>query len=119
VGATGAFHPKAIRTSMGSLFRMKVLEYATLEPLVQALRAAGIRTLGAVSRNGTPLPELGARTGPLAVVFGSEAFGLSAEECRQLDELVTIPMRTGVDSFSVNAAAAMFLYELQRLEGPG
>ncbi|MAB80930.1 MAG: hypothetical protein CMJ89_16410 [Planctomycetes bacterium] len=113
-GATGAFHPKAIRTSMGSLLRIPVLEYETLKTLVEELGEAEIRTVGAVTRGGTPLSRLGGRDRPMAVVFGSEAFGLSAEECPLLDELVTIPMAEGVDSFSVNAAAAMFLYELQR-----
>jgi tRNA G18 (ribose-2'-O)-methylase SpoU len=46
--------------------------------------------------------------------MGSEYFGLPDELLNQLDELVTIPMISGIDSFSVNAAAAIVLYELQR-----
>jgi len=112
VGSTDAFHPRAIRTSMGSIFRVPVLARPDLPSLVPELRAAGVRTVGAVTRGGVPLPRLGSREVPTVIVLGSEAFGLSQEESELLDERVTIPMAEGVDSFSVNAAAAVLLYEL-------
>jgi TrmH family RNA methyltransferase len=66
------------------------------------------------------LPELGERGRPTAIVLGSEAAGLSSTEAALLDERVTIPMASGVDSLSVNAAAAVLLYELGRaLHFPG
>jgi tRNA G18 (ribose-2'-O)-methylase SpoU len=46
--------------------------------------------------------------------MGSEYWGLPDELLAQLDQRVTIPMTDGIDSFSVNAAAAIVLYELQR-----
>ncbi len=122
VGATGAFHPKAIRTSMGSLFRLPIIEYtarsqppgeSALEELASELHALGVRTLAAVTSGGTSLPDLTRRENPLALVFGSEAFGLEAHEVELFDERVSIPMSAGVDSFSVSAAAAMFLHELR------
>ena len=112
-GSTDVFHPKGVRTSMGSVFRMPVLEWPDLASLAEQLRAHGVRSLGAVTDNGTPLPDLEHRDRPLAIVLGSEAFGLDEAERRLLDELVTIPMAEDVDSFSVNAAAAVLLYELR------
>jgi len=120
VGATDAFHPRAIRTSMGSLFRVPILAWPDVPALVAELRAAGVRTVGAVTSGGVPLPELGERGRPTAIVLGSEATGLSSTEAALLDERVTIPMASGVDSLSVNAAAAVLLYELGRaLHFPG
>jgi len=119
VGATSAFHPRAVRTSMGSLFRLPVLEYAdasattdALSSLSAELRNRRVRSLAAVTTGGTPLPQLGERDEPLALVFGSEAFGLDAAQEALFDERITIPMAPGVDSFSVSVAAAMVLYEL-------
>jgi TrmH family RNA methyltransferase len=112
VGSTDAFHPRAIRTSMGSIFRVPILARPDVPMLVAELRAAGVRTVGAVTRDGVPLPRLEDRAAPTAIFLGSEAFGLSPEQSDLLDERVTIPMAAGVDSFSVNAAAAVLLYEL-------
>ena len=47
-------------------------------------------------------------------LMGNEAQGLPPEVAAAVDVCVTIPMAPGVDSFSVNAAAAIVLYELQR-----
>ena len=54
------------------------------------------------------------RDGPLAVRMGNEAQGLPPEVAAAVDVCVTIPRAPGVDSYSVNAAAAIVLYELQR-----
>jgi tRNA G18 (ribose-2'-O)-methylase SpoU len=50
----------------------------------------------------------------LAVVLGSEAFGLPEELGAACDRRLCIPMPDGVDSFSVNAAAAVLAYTLMQ-----
>lgn len=60
------------------------------------------------------LPDFERGVGGTAVFMGSEYFGLPDELISQLDARVTIPMLPGIDSFSVNAAAAIVLYELRR-----
>ena len=112
VGATEPYHPKAVRTSMGSLFRMPILTFPDADELLAALEDAEVWSVGAVSRGGQHPRDLappGART---AVFVGSEAFGLAPELSEALDARTTIPMRAEVDSFSVNAAASILLYEL-------
>jgi TrmH family RNA methyltransferase len=112
-GVSDPFHPKAVRTSMGAIFKLPVLRYAATTELLVVLRAHGIRTLGAVSSGGVPLPELPPSTAATALLVGSEAFGLPAEVALSLDGRVTVPMSDAVDSFSVNAAAAILLYVLR------
>ena len=114
VGITDPFHPKAVRTSMGNLFRGPTLRFATAAPLLAELRTLGVRTLGAVAHGGVPLHEAPLDARAVAVFMGSEAFGLPEEVTRAMDALVTIPMAAAVSSLSVNAAAAVFLYELRR-----
>ncbi|TDJ72659.1 MAG: RNA methyltransferase [Planctomycetota bacterium] len=114
VGITDPFHPKAVRTSMGNLFKGPTLRFATAAPLLAELRTLGVRTLGAVARGGVPLHEAPVDARAVAVFMGSEAFGLPEEVTRAMDALVTIPMAAEVSSLSVNAAAAVFLYELRR-----
>jgi len=114
VGITDAFHPRAVRTSMGSLFKLPALHHATLGSLLRAVDGVGLRKLGAVSREGTPLPEVDPGDGGVAVLVGGEAFGLDRPAREAMDQLVCVPMTPAVDSLSVNAAAAVILYELGR-----
>ena len=113
VGTVDPFHPKAVRTSTGSVFRLPVLHRPDLATALAELQVARVRTIGSVTAGGTPLPELDLDDGPLLMLLGSEAFGFSTTDRSALDGLVTIPMPKGVDSLSINAAAAVLLYGVQ------
>jgi RNA methyltransferase, TrmH family len=112
VGVADPFHPKAVRTSMGSIFRLPILGFATAEPLLEELKELRVTTVGAVSRGGTPAAHLPRQEGAQALILGSEAFGIADDLLPELDHLITIPMVSEIDSLSVNAAAAILLYEL-------
>lgn len=115
-GISDPFHPKAVRTSMGSLFRLDVAHRPSAAALVDELAGLGVRTVAAVSRGGTHFDALAARPRAagegLALFVGSEAFGLPAELLARMDERVSIPMASSVDSYSVNAAAAILCQAL-------
>jgi TrmH family RNA methyltransferase len=113
VGGSDPFHPRAVRTSMGSIFKLPVAS-PTLPDLLAALKTTSIQTVGTVAEGGILLPQLEVSAGGTAVFMGSEYWGLPGELLAQLDECITVPMMPGIDSFSVNAAAAIVLYELQR-----
>jgi TrmH family RNA methyltransferase len=122
VGISDPFHPRAVRTAMGSHFKIPIFRYEGVEPLLDELDRAVALKLGAVSTGGTPPQEERLVRARLAVFLGSEAFGLPAEVCESMDRLLTVPMRAGVDSYSVNAVAAILLYEIGRQgreAGPG
>lgn len=116
-GSGDPFHPRAVRTSMGAVFRLPLVDGGAPAGLPKRLRAAGWRALGAVARGGTSPVEGFVAVAPddVAVLLGSEAFGLDEDTVHKLDARVTIPMPDGVvDSFSVNAAAAILLWERRR-----
>ena len=48
----------------------------------------------------------------LAIVLGTEGYGLSEETLRACDYTVKIPMSHGVDSLNVAAASAIAFWEL-------
>jgi tRNA/rRNA methyltransferase len=52
--------------------------------------------------------------GKVAILFGSEKTGLSAEEMSHCHRLLTIPMRDGGISMNLGQAVAVCLYELSR-----
>lgn len=107
---------RSVRVSMGEVF---AVPYATLAPWPDALaavRAAGFTVLALTPAAGAvPIHRLdpAARTRP-ALLLGAEGPGLSGPALAAADLQVTIPMRSGVDSLNVAAAAAVACWELAR-----
>ena len=95
--------PKAVRASMGSLFRVPVSGFD--EP-------TGKR-VALVPSGGIPLPELGSGA-EVVLVLGAEREGLPAEVLERCDERASIPQPGGGDSLNVATAGAIALYELAR-----
>ena len=53
-------------------------------------------------------------TEDVCVVFGAEGEGIGGGLGNLCDEVVAIPMASGVDSLNVGSASAVFLYEVAR-----
>jgi tRNA G18 (ribose-2'-O)-methylase SpoU len=111
---------RAVRVSMGEVF---AIPYARLEPWPDALaqvRAAGFTVLALTPAAGAvPLQRLtpGQRD-RAALLLGAEGPGLSRHALAASDVPVKIPMRRGVDSLNVAAAAAVAFWELTRDDDP-
>jgi RNA methyltransferase, TrmH family len=95
--------PKAVRASMGALFRVPLSGFD--EP--QGRRVA------LVPKGGIPLPDLDLG-GDVVLVLGSEREGLPADVLERCDERASIPQPGGGESLNVATAGAIALYELAR-----
>lgn len=108
---------RAVRTSMGTVFQMPVVEAVRLTYSLQLLQANGVRCIAAHPRpEAIPLSRADLR-GDCCLVFGSEGEGLSEAVVRICDQIVAIPMSPEVDSLNVGSATAVFLYEACRQRG--
>ena len=108
---------RAVRSSMGAIFRLPVIESGDLPATLHDLGARGIRCVAAHPRpTSRGLPEVDLR-GPVCLVFGAEGEGLSGGVLEACRETAVIPMANGVDSLNVGGAAAAFLYEAARQRG--
>jgi RNA methyltransferase, TrmH family len=105
-GSADPFGPKAVRGSMGSLFRVPVFEIE--DPGLLASR--GFRLAALVPRGGTDFRRAD-WTPPLAILLGGEGRGLTFEAITAADLRVTIPMAGAVESLNVATAAALVLYQ--------
>jgi tRNA G18 (ribose-2'-O)-methylase SpoU len=110
VHPTDPYHPRAIRTSMGSVFRVPVVSARTPDEALSLVSRAGIRTCAAVSAGGVSPQDAELGPGPWCVLIGSEAEGLPRALLDRVDRRLSVPMVPGVDSLSANAAAAVLLY---------
>ncbi len=111
-GSADLAHPRVVRATMGSIFRLPSAS-ARGEALRGALRAAGIPLVATASDGEVDYDAYDWRE-PAAVVFGAEGPGIRAEWLRAANATVRIPMREGVESLSVPAAGAVVLFEAAR-----
>lgn len=109
---TDLFNPNAIRASAGTIFSLP-LAAATTAATVEFLARRQIQVVTArvdADRVYTDL-DLG---GPLALVLGAEAEGLSDAWHGPGMQAVRIPMLGIADSLNVSVSAAILLYEARR-----
>jgi tRNA G18 (ribose-2'-O)-methylase SpoU len=119
VGETcaSAFLRRTVRNSMGAIFKLPVLESPNLAQTLHELRARGVRCIAAHPHTDKKVLSQADFAGDCCVVFGSEGHGISTQVLAACDEAVTIPMANKIDSLNVSAAAAVFLYEVNRQRG--
>ena len=108
---------RAVRNSMGTIFKLPVVEPPRLVETLEELRTRGIRVIAADGKaKESTLARCDLRQ-DCCIVLGSEGYGLSSAALRVCDETVAIPMANEVDSLNVGNAAAIFLYEAKRQRG--
>jgi RNA methyltransferase, TrmH family len=94
--------PKAVRASMGALFRV---------PLIQ-FDEAPHPWIGLVAHRGAPLPGLDVHEGTF--VLGAEREGLPEDVLARCDQRATIPLADRAESLNVAMAGTIALYEAVR-----
>ena len=115
-GTVSPFNSKVIRASAGSIFRLPVViakSAGGMEKICATMRSAEVRLIATSSHKGAALDQANL-TGPVAIFVGSEGAGLSRELLAQVDELVTIPHATQVESLNAGVAGSLVLYEAAR-----
>jgi TrmH family RNA methyltransferase len=112
-GSAEPYSRPSVRSSTGSIFRVRLAVGYSSTEVLEALRTRGLRIIGASAGASTPcwLADL---SPPCAIVVGNESDGLSDEARELSDMLVCIPMFGGAHSFNVTVAAGILLYEATR-----
>jgi len=103
---------RAVRVSMGTIFQ---IPWGYLDEDITLLGDFGFKTAAMTLQPasvGIDDRRLSAEK-KLALVFGSEGYGLEQEVIDACDYVVKIPMTHGVDSLNVAAASAVAFWELQ------
>jgi len=111
-GCVDLFNPKTVRSTMGSLFHLPVVE-ADLAELLPEAKRAGARLIGTSLQAAANCYDAD-WTGGVWLLLGSESQGLSPEVLAQMDESVLIPMRGKAESLNVAMAGTVLLYEAMR-----
>lgn len=118
-GSVDPFNPKAVRAAAGSLTHLPIVVDAAVDDLAAACAAAGQELVGLAADGRDDVFALERRTGPVALVFGSEAHGLSAASRAVVARTVAIPRRGRAESLNLATAVAVTAYAAARADHPG
>jgi TrmH family RNA methyltransferase len=110
-GTADLTNPKALRGSMGALFRLPAA-HAETGACLAWVRAEGAE-LWTTTVGGTPVHRV-SRTGPVALVVGNEGAGVRPELAAAASRSVAVPLTGGVESLNVAVAAGIIMYEVTR-----
>ncbi|NGZ76854.1 TrmH family RNA methyltransferase [Saccharibacillus alkalitolerans] len=111
-GCADIYNPKTVRSTMGSLFHLPIVEGELTELLPQAREASAkiVSTSLQAKQNCYEADYRGATW----FVFGSEGGGVSPEVEAFVDESIIIPMPGQAESLNVAMAASVLLFEAVR-----
>jgi RNA methyltransferase, TrmH family len=117
-GSVDVYNGKTVRASAGSLFHLPVVREVSAESAVEVLRDAGATVLAAAADGEIDAHEADL-SGPTALLFGNEAWGLGAEVRSLADGSIRVPIAGRAESLNLAAAAALLLFEAARRRGRG
>ncbi|WP_421120171.1 TrmH family RNA methyltransferase [Aquihabitans daechungensis] len=112
-GGVDPTNPKVVRSSAGALFAIDVVTAPSVAEALEQLRSSGYRIAATVVEGGEPYDRTDL-TGPVALVLGSEAHGISEDARAEADLLVTIPMAGPAESLNVAMAGTVLCFEVLR-----
>ncbi len=107
-----AVNDTVLKTSAGAVSNVNIVRATNLNNVIDQLKKKGVWVYAC---------ELGGEniwksnlTGPIAVVMGSEGFGVSKLTKQKCDGVFTIPMYGKINSLNVSVATAVSVFEILR-----
>lgn len=112
-GSVKPHNPKALRASMGSIFRVPHISGPDAAQTAELLSGQQLQIFTAMPWSGSEqLASAADLTRPSAIVIGNEGAGASPEFRRIATDLAIAT--TGVESLNAAVAASILLYEMRR-----
>lgn len=105
--------PAVAKSSAGAVFHIPLVRATNISSTLRKIKEKDIWVLGAAAEADTDLFHQDL-TIPLALVIGGEGRGLRPLIKRECDLLVSIPMKSTVNSLNASVAGSVILYEIIR-----
>ena len=111
-GTADVYNPKVVRSSMGAIFRVEVIEVENLKETIEKIRRNNYNLLVTSLQTENSVYDIDYNKKLL--VIGNEANGVSQEILDYADEKIKIPMLGKTESLNASVATAIILYEYVR-----
>jgi TrmH family RNA methyltransferase len=110
-GTVDPWSPKVVRAAAAAHFLVSI-ESIPISDLAQIVPSRG-RVVGA-DASGTVAYDRVDLTGPTVLIVGAEGSGLSDRARSMVDQFVSIPLQSRVESLNAGVAGSIMLYEANR-----
>ena len=111
-GTVDAYSPKVVRSTMGAIFRVKVIEVDNLAETLKKLQNVGYEVVSTSLQTDKSIYDISYNK--KVVVIGNEGNGVSKEIQELSDYKVKIPMLGKTESLNASVAASIMIYEYVR-----
>lgn len=102
-----------MKTSAGALENVKIALVTNLNQIIKKLKDKGFWIVGTDMENSVDYREID-YSGKIALVIGSEGFGMSESIRKSCDFVARIPMNGKINSLNASVAAGIMIYEVIR-----
>ena len=106
------FNPKVVRSTMGAIFRVKVIESDDLENTLKNIKKHKFKIMATSLQTEKSIYDVEYKK--TAIIIGNEANGVSKEVLDISDEKIKIPMPGKTESLNAAVATGIILYEYVR-----
>ena len=110
-GCADPFSPKALRASMGAVFRIPVQVTEDLPGQLESLKNQGY-SVYAGSLSGQKFYDRPPDPEKICLIIGNEGNGISGEVLSRATHLLKLPMEGGAESLNAAVACAVMLYDI-------
>ena len=107
------YNPKVVRSTMGSIFHLPILDDVDLEKTLPKLKNKNFKIYGTDVKNGKDFEGLN-YSGKICLLIGSEAKGLNKKLLQFSDEIIRIPTYGKAESLNASVAGGILLYEITK-----
>ena len=114
-GTADVYNPKVVRSTMGAIFRIKVVEVEDLAKTIKEMKKHKITVYATDLRTDKSIYDVDYKKS--AIVIGNEANGVSEEVLNEASQRIKIPMIGKTESLNAAVATSVILYEAYRSIG--
>ena len=111
-GTADAFNSKVVRSTMGAIFRIKIIEVENLAQEIKEMRKHHFKLMVTSLQTKNSIYDIDFNK--KIIVIGNEANGVSKEIQDMADEKAKIPMLGRTESLNASVAAGVVMYEYVR-----
>ena len=111
-GTADAYNPKVVRSTMGAIFRVNIVECEDINETLKEIKANKFKTVVTSLKANKTIYEIDYKK--KAIIIGNEANGVKEEIINNADEKVKIPMPGKTESLNASVATGIVLYEYVR-----
>lgn len=111
-GTADSYNPKVIRSTMGAIFRIKIIECEDLEKTLKEIKKHKFKVVVTSLQTENSIYEI--NYNKKVIVIGNEAKGVEKDIQDLADEKIKIPMLGKTESLNASVATGIVLYEYVR-----